>query len=230
LTKPRSNSLNMGETTTTTSYEKKQNRRSRHIESRKSNRKRMKNQEISNTDLIRQRIYDICKQRYGLIADPRSSVLKNVIYLTKTVHYLDLPRQPMNLKVHNLCLNQASISKETLDTLGLNLNYGVSLPPTKEKVPIDLDRLRRSIRLKFIKFPIKDNNDPYIPKLHTTLDWLPPDAPKKVEKAMDDFELTTKNAFNASQLVQTTFAKYQQRKSKSITNNSLHNRDNQFSS
>ena len=198
MTKPLSDSLNMGETTTTTSNEKKQNRRSRRIESRQSNRKRIKNQKISNTDPIRQRIYDICKQRYGLIADPRFSVLKNVIHLTETVHYLDLPRQPMNLKVHNLCLDQASISKETLDTLGLNLNYGVSLPPTKEKVPIDLDRLRRSIRLKFIKFPIKDNNDPYIPKLHTKSDWLPPDAPKKVEKAMDDFELTTKNAFKAS--------------------------------
>jgi hypothetical protein len=100
----------------------------------------------------------------------------------------------MNLKVHNLCCKKTTISKDILDTLGLNLNYGVSLPPNKEEIPIDLDRLRRSIRLKFIKFPQKEDNEPFISKLHTKSDWLPPDASKKIENAIDDFEVAKKES------------------------------------
>jgi hypothetical protein len=87
-----------------------------------------------------------------------------------------------------------------LNTLGLNLNFGVSLPPfkDKDKIPIDLERLRRSIRLKFVKFPPKEGNEIYVPKLHAKSDWLPPDASKKIEKAMDNFDTATKKAFEKS--------------------------------
>jgi hypothetical protein len=47
--------------------------------------------------------------------------------------------------------------------------------------------------LKFVEFPQKE--DVYIPKLHSNSDWLPPNAPKTVEIAMNNFEEATKNAF-----------------------------------
>ena len=107
-----------------------------------------------------------------------------------------MPRQPNNLKVHNLCTDPKSISKNLLDTLGLNLNYGVSIKPRKDDIPIDFERLRRSIRLKYINFPIK--TEIFIPKLHSTSVWPPPSAPKKVETAIDTFEKKTTEAFKRS--------------------------------
>jgi hypothetical protein len=142
---------------------------------------------------MEQRIYDICKERFGIIADPRFSVTKNVHHLIDNFHPTDLPRQAKNLKVHNLCDDPSSIDQTLLDTLGLNLNFGISLKPNKEKFPIDFERLRRSIRLKFVKFPIKE--EVFIPKLHCKSDWLPPNAPKVIETAMNNFEETTKKAF-----------------------------------
>jgi hypothetical protein len=175
----------------------KETRKSRRTEFRKRKRAIEHNNKNnnSNNDAIHQRVYDICKQRYGIIADPSFSVLKNVRHLTETIHPLDLPRQPRNLKVHNLCKNANLISAEMHNTLGLNLSFGVSLPPLKDKIPIDLERLKRSIRLKFIKFPPKVDNETYVPKLHAKSDWPPPNAPTKVEKAMNKFEEATKKAF-----------------------------------
>ena len=143
-----------------------------------------------------QRIHDICNERFGIIADPRFSVTKNVHHLIDNCHPMDLPRQAKNLKVHNLCDDPSSISQDLLNTLGLNLNFGISIKPNKEKVPIDFDRLRRSIRLKFVKFPPK--KETFIPKLHSKSDWLPPDAPKTVETAMNTFEEAAKKAFTKS--------------------------------
>jgi hypothetical protein len=100
------------------------------------------------------------------------------------------------LKVHNLCTDPKAIPEDLLNTLGLNLNYGISLKPDKERIPIDFERLRRSIRLKFVKFPPKQ--DMFIKKLHSKSDWPPPDAPKTVETAMNRFEAATKIAFTKS--------------------------------
>jgi hypothetical protein len=143
-----------------------------------------------------QRIVDICKERFGIVTDPRFSVTRNIHHLLDNYHPKDLPRQPMNLKVHNLCTDPTSIPKTLLDTLGLNLNFGVSIKPRKDDIPIDFARLRRSIRLKYVKFPIKD--DIFIHKLHSASNWPPPNAPKKVEQAIDEFEKTTTTAFRRS--------------------------------
>ena len=62
------------------------------------------------------------------------------------------PRKPKNLKVHNLCRNDTEIITEIKDTLGLNLGFGISLPPNKKKLPIDFNRLRKSVRAKYIDF------------------------------------------------------------------------------
>jgi type IV secretory pathway VirB10-like protein len=80
-----------------------------------------------------QRIHDICKERFGIVADPRFSVTKNVHHLIDNCHPADLPRQAKNLKVHNLCADPSSINQDLLDTLGLNLNFGISLKPNKKK-------------------------------------------------------------------------------------------------
>jgi hypothetical protein len=147
-------------------------------------------------DRTEQRIFDICKERFGIIADPRFSITKNVNYLLDNYHPTDLPRQPNSLKVHNLCTNPTSISKDLLDTLGLNLNFGISLKPRKDEIPIDFERLRCSIRLKYVKFPIK--KEIFISKLHSTSNWPPPNAPKKVETAIDNYETATAEAFQKS--------------------------------
>jgi hypothetical protein len=106
-------------------------------------------------------------------------------------HTMDLPRQAKNLKVHNLCDNPTSIPQDLLDSLGLNLNFGISMKPNKEKIPIDFERLKRSIRLKFVRFPLKQET--FIPKLHSKSDWPPPNAPKAIEAATNKFEETAKN-------------------------------------
>jgi hypothetical protein len=92
-------------------------------------------------DQTEQRIFDICKEHFGIIADPRFSVTKNINQLIDTYHPTEIPRQPKNLKVHNLCTDPNSISKNLLDTLGLNLNFGVSIKPRKDDIPIDFERL-----------------------------------------------------------------------------------------
>jgi hypothetical protein len=100
------------------------------------------------------------------------------------------------LKVHNICHNPEAISKELLDTLGLNLGFGISMPPNKEKTPIDFERLRRSIRVKFLKFPDQDTERTYNPKLYIRKENLKLDkAPKKIEKAINNFEEATKKIF-----------------------------------
>jgi hypothetical protein len=104
---------------------------------------------------------------------------------------MDLPRQAKNLKVHHLCRDPTSISQDLPDTLGLNLNFGISLEPDKEKIPIDFERLRRSIGLKFVEFPPKQ--EVFVPKLHSKSVWLPPNAPRKIEIAMNQFEESAKN-------------------------------------
>jgi hypothetical protein len=139
-----------------------------------------------------QRIHDICKERFGIVADPRFSVTKNFHHLIDNCHPADLPRQAKTLKVHNLCADPSSINQDLLGTLRLNLNFGISLKPNKEKTPIDFERLRRSIRLKFTKFPPK--KETFILKLYYKSDWPPPNAPKAIEMAVNK----TKKAFMKS--------------------------------
>jgi hypothetical protein len=102
--------------------------------------------------------------------------------------------------VHNICNNPKTILKELLDTLGLNLGFGISMPQKKGKVPIDFERLRRSIRVKFIKVPDYDKKRTYNPKLYIRKENLQLDkAPRKIEKAINNFEETTNKAFQQSQ-------------------------------
>jgi hypothetical protein len=49
-------------------------------------------------DRTEQGIYDICKEHFSIIADPRFSVTKNINHLLDNYHAADLPRQPNNLK------------------------------------------------------------------------------------------------------------------------------------
>ena len=141
-------------------------------------------------------------KRFGIIADARHTVKHNILRLTSEIHPLNLPRRPNNLKVHNICLKPEAITKELLDTLGLNLGFGISLPPKKDKTPIDFERLRRSIRVKFIKFPDYDTKRTYNPKLYIRKENLQLDkAPRKIEKAINNFEESIKKAFQQSQKV-----------------------------
>ncbi len=60
--------------------------------------------------------------------------------------------------------------------------------------PIDLCRLRRSVRIAFTDF--EDTNTDYVPRLYQkNLSWDPNPAPPSVEKALDNFETQSTTLF-----------------------------------
>jgi hypothetical protein len=96
--------------------------------------------------------------------------MKNLEHLIETVHPLDMPRRPSNLQIWNLCNNPAKPPKKLLETLGHGLGYGI-ITKQRDKNPVDLERLRRSTRFKFVKFPTNgDEEDEYNLKFRTTSD------------------------------------------------------------
>ena len=117
--------------------------------------------------------------------------------MAQTTTANNLPRKIKNLQCHNLCQNKESVSTEILETLGLNLGFGISLKPDKRTIPIDLKRLQRSVRLCFQKLPDKAEEQ-YIPKLHSKSEWAPPLAPQKVELALNTYIKPVTIAFNNS--------------------------------
>jgi hypothetical protein len=138
-------------------------------------------------------------KRFGIVADARYTVRQNILRLATTIHPLNLPRRPKNLKVHNLCQEKEKISKELLETLGLNLGFGIALPPQKDKIPIDFERIRRDIRIKYIELPVENNNTTFNKKLHIKKNNRHLErAPRGIEKAIDNFETATKEAFKNS--------------------------------
>jgi hypothetical protein len=106
---------------------------------------------------------------------------------------LDIPRRPNNLKVHNTCYKPETISKDLLDSLGLNLGFGISMPPKKDKIPIDFERV------KFIKSPDSSIKRVYNPKLYIRKEQLILDiAQREIEEAINKFKEATKKAFHQS--------------------------------
>ena len=109
----------------------------------------------------------------------------------------DLPRKPSNLECHNLCRNPEAVTEEILETLGLNLTFGISLPTEKDKLPIDFEQLQRSVRLCFTKFD-KKKDEIDIAKLRSRSKWEPDPAPKMVEDTLNCFKVSTTKAFENS--------------------------------
>ena len=197
---------------------KKKSRRSRRCQQRNKNRKRQEERDTirKENDVTIQNMYDnrtmgipsvqeqrkrseqgaidICMKHFGFYTDPKYTIKDNIRHLILTHDPLNLPRKPRNLKIHNLCTDQKALSKEILETLGLNLGHGIAMP-IKKTNPIDFERLRRTIRLKYVPFPPEDPNNRYNPKLRVASLWNPPDAPKDVEDAIDMFEKAAKVAF-----------------------------------
>ena len=180
---------------------KKKSRRSRRYEQQNKSRKKQK--ELDNlrkeNDVSTQNVYDhrtmgiplvqeqrkrfeqgaidICMKHFGCYTDPKYTIKDNIRHLILTNDPLNLPRKPRNLKIHNLCANQKALSKEILETLGLNLGHGIVMP-IKKTNPINFERLQRTIRLKYVAFPPEDPNNRYNPKLRVASLWNPPDAPR----------------------------------------------------
>jgi hypothetical protein len=130
--------------------------------------------------------------------------MNNLEHLIETVHPLDLPRRPSNLKIWNLCKDPSKPPKKLLETLGLGLGYGI-ITKQHDKSPINLDRLRRSTRLNFVKFPSDDKEEEYNPKLQATSDYKPPLAPGDIEAALDEFETTTSTTFKTYRMIPPIF-------------------------
>ena len=85
-----------------------------------------------------------------------------------------------------------------LEPLGLNLGFGISMKPDKTTIPMDFDRLKRAVRLCFMKFGDKKEGEQYIKKIHSKSDWALPTAPKTVELAIENYEAVVSTAFNNS--------------------------------
>ena len=83
---------------------------------------------------------DICMKHFGCYTDPKYTIKDNIRHLILTNDPLNLPRKPRNLKIHNLCTDQKALSKEILETLGLNLDHCIAMP-IKKTNPIDFERL-----------------------------------------------------------------------------------------
>ena len=106
-------------------------------------------------------------------------------------------RKSSNLECHNLCRNPEAVTEEILEKLGLNLNFGISLSPKKETLPIDFEQLQRSVRLYFTKFD-KKKDEIDILKLRSRSTWEPDPAPKILEDASDQFKVSITKAFKNS--------------------------------
>ena len=172
---------------------KKRKLRNNKIEHRKRER------ELQYKDFTRQKDYDICHKKFGIIVDDRYSVKRNVIYLINTTTDLTyLPRKLNNLKCNNLCNNKESVSMEVLEILGLNIGFGVSMKLDTTTIPIDFNRLKRAVSLCFVKFGDKKEEEQYIEKLISKSDWEPPKAPKTVELTVKNYEIAVTTAFNNS--------------------------------
>jgi hypothetical protein len=115
-----------------------------------------------------------------------------------------MPGRPSNLKIWNLCVDPTSPSTKLLDTLGLRLGYGI-ITKQRNKNPIDIERLRRATRLKFVKFPPTDDDKEYNPKLLATSDWEPPLAPEEIEDALNEFETTSSDTFRTYRMIPPIF-------------------------
>ena len=160
---------------------------------------RKRERENRHKDTTRQKEYDICHKKFGIIADASYTVKRNVLHLIDTtIDPNDLSRKPNNLECHNLCENEESVSKEVLETLRLNLGFGVSMKPDKTTIPMDFDRLKRAVRLCFVKFGDKKEGEQYLKQLHSKSDWPPPKVPKTVRLAIENYEAAVTTAFNNS--------------------------------
>jgi hypothetical protein len=151
-----------------------------------------------------QSMVDICNKLFGFYADPRFTATNNLKHLIETVHPLDMPRRPSNLKIWNLCVDPTKPSKKLLDALDLGLGYGI-ITKQRDKNPIDIERLRRATRLKFVKFPPTDDDEEYNPKLRATSDWEPPLAPEEIEDALNEFKTTSSDTFRTYRMIPPIF-------------------------
>ena len=82
--------------------------------------------------------------------------------------------------------------------MGINLAWDLAYQcrQKKDKAPIDFNRLRRLMQVKFIEFPDYDTKRTYNPKLYIREENLQLDkAPRKIEKAFNKFEEATRKAF-----------------------------------
>ena len=86
--------------------------------------------------------------------DPRSCV--NLDHLSQHTDPDNMPREPDNLQLHNLCNDKSLVTNELLEKLGLGLRHGVAIKQ-KDVNPIDFMQLRISVRLQFTEFDRKDD-------------------------------------------------------------------------
>jgi hypothetical protein len=85
-----------------------------------------------------------------------------------------------------------------LNTLGLGLGFCLSLH-REQSNPIDSERLRRDLRIKYFVANQDLKDDGFNPKLYVkNSDWDPPTAPETVEHAINTFETRTSELFQHS--------------------------------
>jgi hypothetical protein len=117
--------------------------------------------------------------------------------LTQNLCTTTFDSKPRNLKVHNLCQDPSSTPPPAvLDALGLDLGFCLSLP-REDSNPIDFDRFRRDIRIRYT-FRNEEDSD-YNRKLYVkNEEWEPNQAPPNIEDAINKFEAASGDAFRQS--------------------------------
>ncbi len=141
---------------------------------------------------------DACVNAFGFAADASLSKYANLNrLLTQNLRTTSFDFKPLYLKVHNLCQDPSSTPPPAvLDALGLDLGFCLSLP-REDSNPIDFDRFRRDIRIRYT-FRNEEDSD-YNRKLYVkNKEWEPNLAPHNIEDAINKFEAASGDAFRQS--------------------------------
>lgn len=142
-----------------------------------------------------QSINDLCLKKFNLIADAQKTVRSNVKLFAFKLDEI-LPQPIQNDRIWNLCRDNTELPFDLEKLLSFNLGHGVCTKPDTSKLPIDIDRLRRSIRSKFL-FKHTPNTD-FDPKLYIRRNTELPWAPDAIENAVDEFAKGCRKAFDIS--------------------------------
>ena len=83
------------------------------------------------------RLLSICSKRFGFVSDPTCNIRTNVRTTIEHTSQHLLPQPITNKTIYNLCHKSTKLPPNLESILGLNLGFGLNLPPNKSNLPID---------------------------------------------------------------------------------------------
>ena len=136
---------------------------------------------------------DAYQLSHGFTVDNTISPKRNFAqYLKNNPTDPSVLTRPTKKQIHNLCNKPDAVPTEILEVLNHGLGHVIATKRKRDENPIDFDRLRRNIRIKYMDLPPKAYNPRlYVPKT----EWEPDTAPEEVEDAISTFEEATDRIF-----------------------------------